>query len=106
MFHEPIETPDDRVDEHFLDLRHGTRVRRLTFASEEDRRRWVKASRKRRLYVSYFLVGVGINAVLYLMGVDLSRNFALGLLVGMGVPITCMFLLSEVHYRLFIDRRE
>lgn len=100
------ESPDIVEEGRTLEVRRGDRIRRMEFASEEDRRNWKKASRKRRLYLAYFLVGVGINAVLYLLGLDLSDDLLRGLLVGMGVPIATMFFLSELHYRLFVERSE
>ncbi|HBX22738.1 MAG TPA: hypothetical protein DEF34_03730 [Desulfotomaculum sp.] len=75
--------------------------RRLEFQSHEDMHNWEKAYRKSKWLVPYFLVGVGINFILYGIGVDLSRNLGLGFLVGVGVPLVTMFLFSELHYRLF-----
>jgi len=75
--------------------------RRLEFQSCEDMHKWEKAYCKSKWLIPYFLVGVGINLVLYRIGVDLSRNLGLGFLVGVGIPLVTMFLCSELHYRLF-----
>ncbi len=77
------------------------RRRKLYFESEEDRLGWEKAYRQSKWYTPYFLLGVVINLVLYKAGLDLSRNIFLGFAVGVGVPIASMFLLTELHYRLF-----
>lgn len=84
-----------------LDIADKRRTRRLKFASEEDRIGWEKAYRKSKLFIPYFLVGIAINFILYLSGLDLSGNLLLGGLVGMIVPMATMFLLSELHYRIF-----
>lgn len=76
-------------------------TRRMEFQSEEDMRNWEKAYRKSKLFVPYFFVGIGINFLLYKLGVDLSDNLGLGFLVGVGIPVLSMFTLTELHYRLF-----
>lgn len=86
-----------------LDIVEKRRTRRLKFASEEDKKGWEKAYRKSKLFIPYFLVGIGINFILYLSGLDLSRNLLLGGIVGMAVPMATMFLLSELHYRLIME---
>ncbi|MCL6635830.1 MAG: hypothetical protein K6T29_08720 [Peptococcaceae bacterium] len=86
-----------------LDIVERRRKRRLYFASEEDKKGWEKAYRKSKLFIPYFLVGIGINFILYLSGLDLSKNLLLGGLVGMLVPMAAMFLLSELHYRIFYE---
>ncbi len=77
----------------------------LEFASEEDRRGWEKAYRKSKLYTPYFLCGVGVNFILYFMGLDLTGNLFLGALVGLAIPLASMFLLAELHYRLLIENK-
>jgi len=79
--------------------------RRLEFQSQEDMHNWEKAYRKSKWFIPYFFVGVGVNLILYNIGVDLSRNLGLGFLVGVGVPITTMFLGSELHYRVFYGKK-
>ncbi len=94
-------------DAHVLEIpipgkRGGTR--RLEFQSEEDKQQWEKAYRKSKWFVPYFLVGIGINFLLYKLGLDLSNNLFFGFLVGVGVPILTMFTLTELHYRVFFKR--
>lgn len=79
--------------------------RRLEFESEEDKKSWYKGYRKSKLFVPYFMVGIGINLLLYKLGLDLSRNLLLGLLVGVGIPILTMFSFTELHYRFFWERK-
>lgn len=90
---------------HVLEITRGYRKYRLEFKSEEDMLNWEKAYRKSRLYIPYFLAGVGVNLLLYKAGLDLSRNLLLGAFVGLAVPFSTMFLFSELHYRLFMARR-
>lgn len=90
---------------YVLEITRGHRKYRLEFKSEEDMLNWEKAYRKSRLYIPYFLVGVGVNLLLYKAGLDLSRNLLLGALVGLAVPFATMFLFAELHYRLFLSRR-
>lgn len=78
--------------------------RRMEFQSKEDMRNWEKAYRKSKWFVPYFFVGIGINLLLYKLGLDLSRNLGLGFLVGVGIPVLSMFALTELHYRLFYKR--
>jgi hypothetical protein len=87
-----------------LEVKEGRKRVRLEFASEEDRAGWERAYRKSRWYTFYFLAGVGINFLLYRAGLDLSRQIFWGALVGIGVPLASMFLLTEVHFWL-LDRR-
>jgi len=89
-----------------LEVREGRKKVRLEFASEADRAGWERAYRKSRWYTFYFLVGVGINFLLYLAGLDLSRQIFWGALVGIGVPLASMFLLTEVHFWLLARRRK
>lgn len=77
-------------------------TRSLEFATEEEREGWRKAFKKSKLYTPYFLVGVGVNFLLYFAGLDLSRNILWGGIVGLAVPMVTMFGLSELHYRLFM----
>ncbi len=67
-------------------------------------RNWEKAYRKGKLYIPYFLVGVGINFLLYYFGLNIGHSLLLGGLVGLAVPLSTMFLLSEIHYHLFIAK--
>jgi hypothetical protein len=92
---------DDRVT---LEVIERHRTRRMEFDSEEERKGWEKAFRKSKLYTIYFLVGVGINYLLYRSGVDLSRNILWGMIIGTGIPLTSMFLFSELHFKLFIEK--
>lgn len=78
--------------------------RKLEFASAEDLRGWEKAYRKSKWFAPYFLVGVGINLLLYKAGLDIGRNLGLGLLVGVGVPLLTMLALTELHYHLFYKK--
>lgn len=87
-----------------LEVKEGRKRVRLEFASEADRAGWERAYRKSRWYTFYFLAGVGINFLLYLAGLDLSRQIFWGALVGIGVPLASMFLLTELHFWL-LDRR-
>jgi hypothetical protein len=87
-----------------LELIEKDRRRELEFESEEDRIGWETAYRKSKWYLPYFLLGVVFNLLLYKAGLDLARNILLGSLVGIGVPIATMFLLTELHYRLFIAK--
>ena len=80
-------------------------TRRMEFQSEEDMKHWEKAYRKSRWFVPYFFVGVGINLILYKMGLDLGRNLTIGFAVGVGVPILSMFALTELHYRVFYQKK-
>lgn len=79
-------------------------TRRMEFQSREDMRSWEKAYRKSKLFVPYFFVGIGINFILYKSGVDLSQNLGLGFLVGVGVPVLSMLILTELHYRVFYKK--
>ncbi|MGQ9825244.1 MAG: hypothetical protein ACUVSK_09640 [Desulfotomaculales bacterium] len=84
-----------------LDVKIGPRkYRRYEFSSAEDRAQWERLYKKSRLFMPYFLAGVVINILLYLGGLDLSKNLVLGALVGLGVPLTTMYLFSEIHFRL------
>ncbi|MFO7802354.1 MAG: hypothetical protein R6V55_08685 [Desulfovermiculus sp.] len=87
--------------DHYLDIKVGiNRYRRLYFKDEEEKKLWYRMHKKSKLYIPYFLVGVAINFGLYFSGVDLSRDILMGSLVGMGVPLCSMFLLSEIHFRV------
>lgn len=100
-----IKEPDDKTD-HYLDIRmSGNKYRRLYFKSEREKQLYRKMQKKSKLYIPYFLAGVGINFVLYFAGVDLSRNVVLGGLVGLGVPFASMFLFSEIHFRIRYGRK-
>lgn len=89
-----------------LEVMEKDRIRRYNFASEEDKEMWKKMSKKRKLYTPYFLLGVGINLLLYKAGLDLSRDLILGPVVGIGVPMLTMFALAELHYRVFMLPKE
>ncbi|MFZ5642128.1 MAG: hypothetical protein ACOY46_00900 [Bacillota bacterium] len=89
-----------------LEIREKNKKRILEFSSEEDRRGWLKAYRKSKLQIPYFLLGIGINFLLYLAGLDLSGNILAGGLIGLAIPMASMFFLSELHYRLFILKKE
>ncbi|MFZ5652400.1 MAG: hypothetical protein ACOY4I_16325 [Bacillota bacterium] len=88
-----------------LEIVEKNRRRVLEFASEEDMRGWEKAYRKSKLHIPYFLLGIGINFILYFAGLDLSRDIFMGALTGLAIPMASMFFLSELHYRLFIKKR-
>ena len=87
-----------------LEVIERNRRREMEFQSEEERLGWEKAYRKSKWYTPYFLVGIGINLVLYKAGLDLSRNMLWGLIVGVGIPIFTMFVFTEIHFRLFIEK--
>ncbi len=87
-----------------LEVIERNRRREMEFESEEERLGWQKAYRKSKWYTPYFLVGIGINLLLYRAGLDLSKNIPLGLIVGVGIPIFTMFVFTEIHYRLFIEK--
>ena len=89
-----------------LEVRKGRKIMRMEFASEEDRAGWERTYRKSRWYTLYFLVGVGINLLLYLAGLDLDRQLFWGALVGIGVPLISMFLLTELHFWLLARLRK
>jgi len=97
----------ENVTEPFtLDVKQRGKKRvRLEFASDEDRRKWQRAYRKSRYYMFYFMVGVGINFLLYFAGVDLSRNILLGALVGTTLPLSAMFGLTELHLYLLEKKK-
>ncbi|HSW36002.1 MAG TPA: hypothetical protein VLH18_05295 [Candidatus Limnocylindrales bacterium] len=88
-----------------LDIKGRGKKVRLEFASETDRDNWQRASQKRPWYIFYFFLGIGINFLMYFAGLDLSRNIFLGALVGMGVPLSSMFLFTVVHFYL-LDRKK
>ncbi|MFZ5646454.1 MAG: hypothetical protein ACOY30_02430 [Bacillota bacterium] len=88
-----------------LEIVEKNRRRVLEFSSEEDRRGWEKAYRKSKLHIPYFLFGIGVNFLLYFAGLDLSRDIFWGALIGLAIPMASMFILSELHYRLLIERR-
>ncbi len=103
---EEIEEPEDKTD-HYLDMKIGSgRYRRYYFKSEEEKHLWYRMQKKSKLYIPYFLLGVGINFILYFSGVDLSRNILWGALVGLGVPFASMFLFSEIHFRIRYGNKE
>ena len=86
---------------HTLDVKIGPhKYRRYEFKSAEDKAEWEKLYRKSRLFIPYFMAGVIINVLLYLAGLDLSKNIFLGALVGIGIPFASMYLFSELHYRI------
>lgn len=95
---------DEKKKSATLEVIERDRRRQLEFESEEERIGWEKAFRKSKWYPFYFLLGVVFNLILYKAGLDLARNILLGSVVGIGVPIASMFLLTELHYRLFIAR--
>lgn len=87
-----------------LEVREGNKIVRMEFKSEEDRDGWLRAYRKSRYYTFYFMVGIGVNFLLYFAGLDLSRKIFLGALVGLAVPLTTMFGLTELHMYL-LDKK-
>lgn len=87
-----------------LEVVEKSRTRKMEFESEEERLGWEKAYRKSKWYTPYFLFGVLINYLLYRAGVDLSRNILWGMIIGTGIPIASMFVLTELHYRFFIEK--
>lgn len=97
----------DKMAEPFvLEVKQRNKKIRMEFASEEDRRYWERAYRKRRFYTLYFMVGVGINFLLYFAGLDLSRNILMGGIVGLAVPLASMFGLTELHSYLASKNRK
>ncbi len=84
-----------------LDVKEKGKIRRFRFASEDEKQHWQKYMKKRRLYIPYFLVGIGINLLLYRAGLDLSRDLLWGPIAGLGIPMATMLALTELHYRLF-----
>lgn len=88
-----------------LEIKRGKKIRRMEFASEEDRIGWDKAYRKSKLYIPYFLVGIGINFLLYFAGLDLAKNLFMGALVGLVIPLASMYGLAELHHRFFIEKK-
>ncbi len=90
----------------FLDVPEKGNIRRYEFASEEEKEIWKKMMKKRKLHTPYFLLGIGINFLLYYAGLDLSRNMLWGFLIGIGIPVTTMLGLAELHYRYLILPRE
>lgn len=92
---------------HTLDVKIGPKkYRRYEFKSEEDKDQWEKLYRKSRLFMPYFLLGIGINFLLYFAGLDLSKNIILGAFVGLAIPFASMYLLSELHYRIAEKRTQ
>lgn len=88
-------------EKHTLEVKIGPRkYRRYEFNSAEDKAEWEKLYRKSKLYIPYFLVGAGINLLLYFAGLDLSKNLFMGTIVGLGVPLASMYVFSELHYRI------
>lgn len=89
-----------------LEIRSGRKIRRMEFASEEDRIGWEKAYRKSKLYIPYFLAGIGINFLLFFAGLDLSKNLFMGALAGLAIPLASMYIFAELHYRLFMEKKD
>jgi hypothetical protein len=85
----------------YLDIKRGrNQYRRYYFETEAEKREWEKMHRKSKLYIPYFLFGIALNFGLYFAGVDLKSNILTGALVGLGVPLACMYVLSELHFRI------
>jgi hypothetical protein len=95
---------EQNTEKATLEVIERHRRREMEFESEEERLGWQKAYRKSKWYTPYFLVGIGINFLLYRSGLDLSQNILWGLVVGVGIPIFTMFVFTEIHYRLFIEK--
>lgn len=89
-----------------LEVKRGNRIMRLEFLTEEDRKNWERAYRKSRLYMLYFMVGVGINFILYYAGLDISRNLLLGGIVGLAVPVAAMLGFTELHVYLLERKKQ
>lgn len=96
---------EPRKEKVTMEIMEKKRRREMEFQSEEERLGWEKAYRKSKWYTPYFLVGVGINYLLYRAGLNLSQNILVGFIVGVGVPIVSMFGLTELHYHFFTQRR-
>ncbi len=87
-----------------LEVVERNRTREMEFNSEEEMIGWQRAYRKSKWYTPYFLVGIGINFLLYRSGVDLAKNIMWGFIIGVGVPVLTMLVFTEIHYRLFIAK--
>ena len=87
-----------------LEIEDKRKTRIYEFTSKEERDLWYRAYCKRKLYTPYFLLGVGINALLYKAGLDLSNDILMGAIVGLSVPFACMFLLSELHFKITYEK--
>lgn len=62
---------------------------------------WEKSRRK--WYNIYFFSGIGINFIIYFTkpgGFDPSGSIFLGSLLGLGIPITTMFLFTYIHKKV------
>ncbi len=86
-----------------LEVVEKNKRRQLEFVSEEDKKGWEKANRKRKLYMPYYALGFGINILLYNLG--LRPNIVWGMVIGVGIPMGFMVLFAELHYRYFMGRR-
>lgn len=96
-----MEQEQEQENKPYLDVKlSGRQYRRLYFETEKEKRQWQRMQKKSKLYIPYFLVGIGINFCLYFLGLDLESNIFLGALVGLGVPLSSMYFLAELHYRL------
>lgn len=91
----------------YLDVKRGrNQYRRYYFETEMEKREWEKMHKKSKLYIPYFLLGIAINFGLYFVGVDLKSNILAGALVGLGVPLASMYILSELHFRILQRRKK
>ncbi len=89
-----------------LEVAEKDKIRRYEFVSEEEKEIYKEMMKKRKLYTPYFLLGIGINLLLYYFGLDLSRHMLWGFVVGVGIPMITMFGFAELHYRFIILPRE
>lgn len=63
--------------------------------------RW--ENRKRMWYITYLLIGVGINFILYFTkpyGFDPGKSILWGNVFGIGIPLLTMFGLSYLHQKV------
>lgn len=83
-------------------------IRRTQFKTEEDKEAYVKWLQKSRYYMKYFFLGVGLNFLIYHLGMNyypeiiylVASNVNTGFFVGLGVPMAVMFLGAELHYKI------
>lgn len=63
--------------------------------------RWEE--KKRMWYYIYLAIGVGINFVIHYTtpyGIDPGKSIFWGSLLGLGIPLVTMFILSYIHQKI------